>query len=70
MLSLVGHPTAINADRRLQRHAHEQGWQTRDYRRGRRAARYGLLGAGGATGVAAVSVGWRRLRERWSGPSG
>lgn len=58
MLSLVGHPCAINPDKRLQRHAEDLDWQIRDYRTGRRAARAGLLGAGGVGAVAgAVATG-------------
>ncbi|WP_375430279.1 HAD family hydrolase [uncultured Friedmanniella sp.] len=67
MLSVVGHPSVINPDRRLKRHAAEHGWQVRDYRRGRRAARAGLLGAGAAGsagGVVAVGVAIRRLLRR------
>ena len=33
MLSLVGHPCVVNPDAALRRHAREQGWQVRDYRR-------------------------------------
>jgi HAD superfamily hydrolase (TIGR01490 family) len=66
MLSLVGHPCAINPDPRLLAHAEEQDWQVRDYRTGRRAARLGLLGAAGAGSAAgAVAAGLavhRRLR--------
>jgi len=68
LLSLVGHPTAINPDRRLHRHADERGWQVRDYRRGRRAVHLGLLGAGavgGASVVLAAGVGLRRQLRRW-----
>ena len=58
MLSLVGHPCAINPDGRLLAHAEEQDWQVRDYRTGRRAARIGLLGAAGAGATAgAVATG-------------
>jgi HAD superfamily hydrolase (TIGR01490 family) len=58
MLSLVGHPCAINPDGRLQAYAEEQDWQIRDYRTGRRAARLGLLGAGAAGATAsAVATG-------------
>jgi HAD superfamily hydrolase (TIGR01490 family) len=67
MLSIVGHPGAINPDRRLRRHALEQGWPVRDFRRGRKAARVGLLGAGaagGATGALAVGVALRRMFRR------
>jgi HAD superfamily hydrolase (TIGR01490 family) len=58
MLSLVGHPCAINPDRRLLDHAEEHDWQVRDYRTGRRAFHTGLVGAGasGAT-VGAVATG-------------
>ena len=63
MLSVVGHPTAINPDRRLHRHADQHGWQVRDYRRGRRVARVGLLGAAVAAGATAVLAAWRRLRS-------
>ena len=66
MLSLVGHPCAINPDQRLLAYAEEQDWQIRDYRTGRRAARMGLLGAAGAGATAgAVATGLavrRRLR--------
>ena len=55
LLSLVGHPCAVNPDRRLLAHAEEQDWQIRDYRTGRRAVRVGLLGAG-ATGATAGAV--------------
>jgi HAD superfamily hydrolase (TIGR01490 family) len=67
MLSLVGHPCAINPDRRLAAYAGEQDWQVRDFRTGRRAARLGLLGAGGAGAalgaVAAVVAVTRYLRR-------
>jgi HAD superfamily hydrolase (TIGR01490 family) len=66
LLSLVGHPCAINPDPLLLAHAEEQDWQVRDYRTGRRAARMGLLGAAGAGATAgAVATGLavrRRLR--------
>jgi HAD superfamily hydrolase (TIGR01490 family) len=55
MLSLVGHPCAINPDGRLRAHAEEHDWQIRDYRTGRKAVRLGLFGAG-ATGAAAGAV--------------
>jgi HAD superfamily hydrolase (TIGR01490 family) len=66
MLSLVGHPCAINPDGRLRAHAGDQDWQIQDYRSGRKAARLGLLGAGAAGATAgAVATGFavrRRLR--------
>jgi HAD superfamily hydrolase (TIGR01490 family) len=66
MLSLVGHPCAVNPDGRLRVHAEEQDWQVQDYRSGRKAARLGLFGAGAAGATAgAVATGFavrRRLR--------
>jgi HAD superfamily hydrolase (TIGR01490 family) len=57
MLELVGHPCAINPERKLRRHAEANGWRIRDYRTGRKAARAGLLTAGlTGTVVGAVSA--------------
>ncbi|QCX28697.1 HAD family hydrolase [Nocardioides jishulii] len=55
MLELVGHPVAINPDSDLRHHARSHGWEVRDYRTGRRAARLGLL-AGAVGGVVAGGV--------------
>lgn len=63
MLSLVGHPCAINPDGRLLDHAQELDWQVRDYRTGRKAVQVGLFGAGafGATaGAVAAGLAVRR----------
>jgi len=66
LLSLVGHPCAVNPDSRLRAYAEEQDWQVQDYRSGRKAARFGLLGAGAAGATAgAVATGFavrRRLK--------
>ena len=62
MLSIVGEAVAINPDARLRAHARAAGWQVRDYRTGRKAARLGLvLGAatGAATGAVAAGVALR-----------
>lgn len=67
MLSLVGHPCAINPDRRLLEHAQQNDWQVRDYRSGRKAVRLGLLGAGVAgagAGAVAAGVSVHRLLRR------
>ena len=74
MLSLVGHPCAINPDGRLRAHAEEHDWQIRDYRTGRKAVRLGLFGAG-ATGAAAGAVAAglavrKALRGRPAGAEG
>ena len=65
MLSLVGHPYAINPDAKLRAHARAQGWQVRDYRTGRKAARAGLLLgalAGAVSGTVAAGVALRGRR--------
>ncbi len=67
MLSLVGHPCAINPDPRLRAHASTHAWQVRDYRTGRRAARLGLLGAaavGALAGAVATGLALRRRLQR------
>lgn len=66
MLSLVGHPTAINPDTRLRRHAKAMGWHVHDYRTGRKAAKIGVpsaLLAGAAAGVTAGVIAQRRHRS-------
>ncbi|WP_340539709.1 HAD family hydrolase [Nocardioides sp. GXZ039] len=62
MLGLVGRPVAINPDAKLRAHARQEGWQIRDYRTGRKAARAGLLtaaAAGAVTGSVAAGVALR-----------
>jgi HAD superfamily hydrolase (TIGR01490 family) len=61
MLSAVGTGVAINPDSPLKREARSRGWQVRDFRTGRKAARVGVptvLGAGAVAGgiVAAAAV--------------
>jgi HAD superfamily hydrolase (TIGR01490 family) len=63
MLSLVGHPCAVNPDTKLREHARRHGWQIRDYRTGRKVARAGLLAgalAGAAAGTMAAGQAIRR----------
>ena len=64
LLSLVGHPCAINPDSRLREHARAQGWQVRDYRTGRKAAKYGLQAAGATALAGAVAAANARRRSR------
>lgn len=45
LLSLVGHPVAINPDTRLRLHANAHNWPIYDFRSGRRAATLGLKAA-------------------------
>ncbi|MDB1087882.1 HAD-IB family hydrolase [Streptomyces sp. ACA25] len=66
MLSLVGHPYAINPDSKLRSHAKEQGWRLRDYRTGRKAVRVGVpaaAGAGALAGGAAAAMALQRRRR-------
>lgn len=42
LLELVGHPVAVNADRRLRGIARRRGWGNLDFRKLRHARRYGL----------------------------
>jgi HAD superfamily hydrolase (TIGR01490 family) len=66
MLSLVGHPYAINPDSALRKHARANDWRLRDYRTGRKAARIGLpaaAGVGAIAGGTAAAVAFQRRRR-------
>lgn len=60
MLSLVGHPCAVNPDSTLRAHARANDWRIRDYRTGRK-----VVVAGAKTATAAVAAGgtWHFLRH-------
>ena len=62
MLSLVGHPCAVNPDAALRDHARAHGWTIRDFRTGRRAAKVGVqaVGATALAGVLAAAASRRR----------
>jgi HAD superfamily hydrolase (TIGR01490 family) len=64
MLSLVGHPYAINPDARLRKHAHAHGWRLRDYRTGRKAAKIGIPAAAGVGAVAGGTVAALAIQRR------
>ncbi|MEU3465938.1 HAD-IB family hydrolase [Streptomyces sp. NPDC006733] len=64
MLSLVGHPYAINPDSRLRRHARAEGWRLRDYRTGRKAAKIGIPAAAGVGAVAGGTLAAVALHRR------
>ncbi|WBB63956.1 HAD-IB family hydrolase [Streptomyces sp. WMMC500] len=64
MLSLVGHPYAINPDARLRKHAREHGWRLRDYRTGRKAAKVGIPAAAGVGAVAGGAAAAAALQRR------
>ncbi|WP_041760079.1 HAD family hydrolase [Pseudonocardia dioxanivorans] len=63
MLSAVGTAVAVNPDSELRDTAKERGWQIRDFRTGRKAAKIGVpsvLGAGVVAGAIAAGVAHRR----------
>jgi HAD superfamily hydrolase (TIGR01490 family) len=64
LLSLVGHPVAINPDSRLRRHARDRNWPIYDFRSGRRAATLGLKGATIAGGAYGLWRGFSWVRSR------
>jgi HAD superfamily hydrolase (TIGR01490 family) len=63
MLSAVGTAVAVNPDSELRDVAKDRGWQIRDFRTGRKAARIGVpsvLGAGALAGAVAAGLAARR----------
>jgi HAD superfamily hydrolase (TIGR01490 family) len=62
MLSLVGHPVAVNPDSELRAYAKEHGWVIRDYRRRRMATR-GATAAVIAAAVAGAIGGFALSRK-------
>jgi HAD superfamily hydrolase (TIGR01490 family) len=66
MLSVVGTAVAVNPDQGLRETARKRGWEIRDFRTGRKAARIGVpsvLGAGAVAGAVAAGLAYRR-RDR------
>lgn len=64
LLSIVGHPVAINPDTRLRRHARSNNWPVYDFRSGRRAATLGLQAATGVGAIYGLWRGFARIRSR------
>lgn len=65
MLSTVGRAVAVNPDTALRREARRRGWEIRDYRTARKAAKVGVpaaLAAGAAAGAVATAMVLRRRR--------
>ena len=63
MLSMVGHAVAVNPDSTLRGVAKDQGWQIRDFRTGRKAAKVGVpaaAGIGALTGSVVAALALRR----------
>ncbi|MGH3632038.1 MAG: HAD family hydrolase [Sciscionella sp.] len=66
MLALVGTAVAVNPDAGLREVAKDRGWEIRDFRTGRKAARIGVpsvLGAGAVAGAVAAGMAYRRRIE-------
>ncbi|MGC4803918.1 HAD family hydrolase [Micromonospora sp. DT233] len=66
MLSTVGRAVAINPDALLLRQARQQGWEVRDFRTGRRAARIAVpstAAAGLLAGAAGAGLALHRRRR-------
>ena len=64
LLTVVGHPVAINPDSRLRRHARANNWPVYDFRSGRRAATFGLRAATLVGSVYGLWRGFSRFRSR------
>ncbi len=63
MLSAVGTAVAVNPDSGLRDTARQRGWEIRDFRTGRKAAKIGVpsvLGAGALAGAIAAGLAYRR----------
>jgi HAD superfamily hydrolase (TIGR01490 family) len=63
MLSAVGRAVAVNPDTALRRAARENGWEIRDFRTGRKAAKIAVpaaLGAGVVAGGVAAAIALNR----------
>jgi HAD superfamily hydrolase (TIGR01490 family) len=63
MLSVVGTAVAVNPDGGLREAARKRGWEIRDFRTGRKAAKIGVpsvLGAGALAGAVAAGLAYRK----------
>ena len=69
LLSLVGHPVAVNPDRSLRRHAKRNSWAIVDYRPTRRAGVGLPVAAGAAAAMGAVAAG-AAAAAHWSSERG
>jgi HAD superfamily hydrolase (TIGR01490 family) len=70
LLSMVGRPVAVNPDSALREEAKQRGWEIRDFRTGRKAARIGIPTAvafGAAVGGVAAGIVVRRNRAAVAG---
>ncbi len=63
MLSVVGHAVAVNPDGRLRREARRRGWEIRDFRTARKAAKIAVpttIGVGAIVGAAVAAAAIKR----------
>jgi HAD superfamily hydrolase (TIGR01490 family) len=63
MLSVVGTAVAVNPDGTLRETARKRGWEIRDFRTGRKAAKIGVpsvLGAGAVAGAVVAGLAYRK----------
>jgi HAD superfamily hydrolase (TIGR01490 family) len=67
MLSAVGHAVAINPDTKLREEARLRGWDVRDFRTGRKAAKIGIPTAAGVGALTGGVVAGLALRRRHAG---
>ena len=64
MLSLVGHPCAVNPDAQLKLYAKAHNWPIRDFRTGRKAAKVGIPAAAGTGALAGAFLAGMAMRRR------
>jgi len=67
MLTLVGHPHAVNPDMGLRAEARSRGWPVHDFRSGRKATMIALPVAAGAGAVAGGVAAGFALHRRHTG---
>jgi len=71
MLSAVGHAVAVNPDSALRREARRRGWEIRDFRTGRKAAKVAVpaaIGTGAVVGAVAAGLAMHRRRRSGARP--
>ncbi|GAB3278128.1 HAD-IB family hydrolase [Actinocorallia lasiicapitis] len=69
MLSIVGHPNAVNPDGELREHARSNSWPIHDFRTGRKVAIVALPAAAGAGALAGGVAAGIALRRHYRGAS-
>jgi HAD superfamily hydrolase (TIGR01490 family) len=67
MLSAVGHAVAVNPDTALREEARRRGWDIRDFRTGRKAAKIGIPTAAGVGALTGGVIAGLALRRRHAG---